>query len=72
MKKIHMIILIDVGKTYHKINDLKKYSTSWALVAHNYNPSKLGDLGQENCSSRPARANSSWDPHLQNNKRKID
>jgi hypothetical protein len=31
-------------------------------VAHAYNPSYSGDRDQEDCSSKPTQANSSWDP----------
>jgi hypothetical protein len=34
----------------------------WKLVAHTCNPSYSGGRGQEDCSSKPAQANSSLDP----------
>jgi hypothetical protein len=48
---------------------LKNYSMM--LVAHVSNPSYLGGWDQD-CESRPAQANSSGDPHLQNNQSKMD
>jgi hypothetical protein len=41
---------------------------SWVLVAHTCNPSCSGGRDQENCSSKPARTNSSWDPILKKKK----
>jgi hypothetical protein len=41
-----------------------KSMISWALVAHTCNPSSLGGKGQEDHSSRPAQANTLWDPIL--------
>jgi hypothetical protein len=38
---------------------LKKRVVSWALVAHTCNPSYAGGRDQEDCSSKPVRANSS-------------
>jgi hypothetical protein len=38
-----------------------KESTSWAPVAHACNPSHSGGRDQENCSSKPAWADSSRD-----------
>jgi hypothetical protein len=38
----------------------KNFQASRAPEAHAYNPSYLGGWGQEDCSSRPAQANSSW------------
>jgi hypothetical protein len=49
-----------------------KYYKSPGAVAHAYNPSYLGGWNQEDHSSRPAWANSSQDPHLQNNQSKMD
>jgi hypothetical protein len=40
---------------------LKFFLYSWALVAHTCNPSYLGSWDQENCTSRPAQANSLQD-----------
>jgi hypothetical protein len=37
---------------------------SWVLVAHAYNPSYSGGREREDCSSKPAWANSSRDPIL--------
>jgi hypothetical protein len=39
-----------------------KFEASWAQVVHTYNPSYSGGRDQEDHSSKPARANSSWDP----------
>jgi hypothetical protein len=36
------------------------------LVAHAYNPSYLGGRDQEDCGSKPAEANSSWEPIFKN------
>jgi hypothetical protein len=41
-------------------------------VAYTYNPSYLWGWGREDWGLRPALANSSRDPHLQNNQRKMD
>jgi hypothetical protein len=42
-------------------------------VAHTCNPSYLGNWDWKDRGSRPAWANSSWDPpHLQNNQSKMD
>jgi hypothetical protein len=40
---------------------------SWVPVAHNHNPSYLEGWDLEDHSSKLAQANSSRDPHLQNN-----
>jgi hypothetical protein len=40
--------------------------TSRALVAHTCNPSYSGNRDQEDHGSKPAQANSSWDPILKN------
>jgi hypothetical protein len=40
----------------------KKSNVNRALVAHACNSSYLGDRDQEDCGSKPAQANSSWDP----------
>jgi hypothetical protein len=37
-------------------------SISWALVAHDCNPSYAGGRDQEDQSSKLAGGNSSWDP----------
>jgi hypothetical protein len=36
--------------------------SSWAPVAHTYNPSYRGGREQQNCSLMPAQENSSQDP----------
>jgi hypothetical protein len=41
-------------------------------MTHICNPSYLGDWDQEDNGSRLAWANSSWDPHLQNNQSEMD
>jgi hypothetical protein len=41
-------------------------------VAHACNPSSLGGWDLEDCDLRPAWANSSWDPQLQNNQSEMD
>jgi hypothetical protein len=41
-------------------------------MAHAWNPSYLGGWNQEDQSLRPAWANSSLDPHLQNNQSKME
>jgi hypothetical protein len=51
---------------------LYDYSFSWLPVAYSYNSSYLGDWDQEDHGSRPAQANNSLDPHLQNNQSKMD
>jgi hypothetical protein len=43
---------------------LEEISMSQALVAHACNPSHSGDRDQEDCGSKPARANSSRDSIL--------
>jgi hypothetical protein len=48
------------------------FISSWAPRAHTCNPSYLGGWDWEDCSSRPAQANSLRDPHLQNNQTKMD
>jgi hypothetical protein len=37
---------------------------SWVPVAHAYNPSYSGGRDQEDLGSKPAQANSLWDPIL--------
>jgi hypothetical protein len=46
---------------------LKERKRSWTPLAHACNPSCLGGWDQEDPVWRPTWANSSWDPHLQNN-----
>jgi hypothetical protein len=41
----------------HKIT--KNFKWGWALVAHTCNPSYTGGREEEDCSSKPAQANSS-------------
>jgi hypothetical protein len=50
----------------------KTEEISWALVVHTCNPTYLGGRDQENQGSRPEEANSSQDPHLQNNQSKMN
>jgi hypothetical protein len=45
----------------------KEMTTGREPVAHSCNPSSWGGGDQKDRSSRPARANSPRDPHLQNN-----
>jgi hypothetical protein len=45
---------------------LKNIYYSWALVVHTCNPSYSGGRDQEDHSSKPAQANSSWDPISKN------
>jgi hypothetical protein len=40
---------------------LLKLMQDWVLVTHACNPSYSGDRDQEDCSSKPAQANSSRD-----------
>jgi hypothetical protein len=49
-----------------------KPNHSWAPVAYTCNPSYLRGWDWEDGGSRPAQANSSRDPHLQNNQTKTD
>jgi hypothetical protein len=56
---------------YHKLHLFKTW-ICWTLMADTYNPSYLGDWDQEDWGSRPAEANSSWDPHHQNKQNKMD
>jgi hypothetical protein len=49
-------------KFYANINNKKKITHSWALVAHAYNPSYSGGRDKEDHSLKPALANSSQDP----------
>jgi hypothetical protein len=39
---------------------------SWVPVAHAYNPSYSGGRDQEDRALKPAQANSSWKPYLEN------
>jgi hypothetical protein len=41
-------------------------------VTHTYNATYLESWNGEDCSSRSAQANSSWDPHLQINQSNMD
>jgi hypothetical protein len=52
----------------------KKYMSQVLVACAYYNPSYLGDWDLEDHSSKPAWANSSWDPapHLKNNHSKMD
>jgi hypothetical protein len=45
---------------------------SLASMAHAYNPTHLKDWDQEDHGSRPAQANSLWEPHLQNSQTKMN
>jgi hypothetical protein len=40
---------------------LRTHIKSWVPIAHACNPRYLVDWDQEDCGSRPAQANSSWD-----------
>jgi hypothetical protein len=44
----------------------KNVNTGWVPVAHTCNPSYLGVRDQEDPGSKPAQANSLWDPILKN------
>jgi hypothetical protein len=41
-------------------------------VAHAFNPNYLGGWDEEDGDSRPAWANSPWDPHIQNKQSKMN
>jgi hypothetical protein len=47
-----------------------KVISSQAPMAHAYNPGYLGGRDQEDLSSKPSKANSSWDPILKISKQK--
>jgi hypothetical protein len=60
-----MIMSLKKDKTLiKKFNLSKKKKWSQVLVAHACNPSYSGGKDQEDCGSKPAWANSSWDPIL--------
>jgi hypothetical protein len=63
----NLITHLDVNQKFDSRSKLRSFESG--LMAHACNPSYTGGRDQENCSLRPAQANSLRDPILKTQKR---
>jgi hypothetical protein len=56
--------ILNLDNSFQK-SSFKKETSSWVPVAHTCNPSYSGGRDQEDCSLKPAPANSSTRPYLE-------